>query len=267
LDATRAYLDFLRLRRSPQTTIDARRRLYRRVESHTGTTMIAATAEQLANWYTDLSSRVKPSSQAGELSGVRAFYKWTQVAGLRPDDPSATLPRPQVPVGRPRPIDTEDLFVALKSAPDRVYPAMILAAYAGMRAAEIARAERSHLLDGHVMIVGKGQKTRIIPAHRLVAREYSRAQPYVVPRRDGQAGPINPWMVSRLVNDHLHGLGIDDTLHSLRHWFGTNVYRQSLDIRMTQEFLGHSSPTTTAGYAAWTHDGPVIEDLPTVVAS
>jgi len=38
----------------------------------------------------------------------------------------------------------------------------------------------------------------------------------------------------------------------LRHRFATAVYRQTLDLRLTQTLLGHASPTTTAMYAA--HD-------------
>jgi len=38
------------------------------------------------------------------------------------------------------------------------------------------------------------------------------------------------------------------TAHQLRHWFGTNLYAQSHDIRITQEMLGHASSATTAIY-------------------
>ena len=46
------------------------------------------------------------------------------------------------------------------------------------------------------------------------------------------------------------------------HFFGTHIYRATQDIRLTQDLLGHASPTTTAGYAAWSHDGPTVETLP-----
>ena len=47
--------------------------------------------------------------------------------------------------------------------------------------------------------------------------------------------------------------GIDATAHQLRHYFATEVYASSKDIRVTQELLGHSSPSTTANYVAFSH--------------
>lgn len=39
------------------------------------------------------------------------------------------------------------------------------------------------------------------------------------------------------------------TVHSLRHTFGTMLYRQTSDIYLVQKLLGHSSPATTQRYA------------------
>lgn len=57
--------------------------------------------------------------------------------------------------------------------------------------------------------------------------------------------------MSHLCDEPLYGLGIDETLHSLRHYFGTSMYLVSRDRRLVQETMGHNSPLTTAGYAAW----------------
>lgn len=38
-------------------------------------------------------------------------------------------------------------------------------------------------------------------------------------------------------------------VHTLRHYAGTEFYRTHKDLRATQEFLGHSSSSTTEGYA------------------
>jgi integrase len=264
MDATRAYLDFLRLRRSPQATIDSRRRLFTRIETFTGQPMQHAQPAQLEAWYRCLAERVQPCTQASELSGVRAFYRWALTMRLLDEDPSAGLPRPRVMPGRPRPIATEDLFDAFAQCDDqRVTAAMTLAAYAGLRAAEVAAAQRQDLRDGSITVRGKGGRVRLVPAHPLVVGWFRAGQPYVVARRDGRPGPCAPWLISQVVNRHLHACGLDDTLHSLRHWFATHLYRGTLDVRLTQDLLGHASPTTTALYADWTHDGPTVALLPT----
>lgn len=72
---------------------------------------------------------------------------------------------------------------------------------------------------------------------------------WLFPRHDGQLGPIRAHTVSHLANRHLHRIGIDLTFHSLRHRFGTQVYRVSgRDLRQTQELMRHRSPVSTAIY-------------------
>ena len=108
-----------------------------------------------------------------------------------------------------------------------------------------------------VLIVGdgKGGKQRIVPlAPTLIdALREAKMAPRgpLFPRHDGQPGPLPAHLVSHHANRYLHDLGIADTLHSLRHFFGTEVYRESQDLRVTQELMGHASPLSTAGYAAW----------------
>ena len=66
-------------------------------------------------------------------------------------------------------------------------------------------------------------------------------------------GPLwneTPASVSRTINTYLHSLQIRSTAHTLRHWFATNTYRDSRDIILTQNLMGHADMATTAIYAA-----------------
>ena len=78
---------------------------------------------------------------------------------------------------------------------------------------------------------------------------------WVFRRRDGGHGPNAPWTVSHLANQHLADCGADATLHQLRHRFGSSLYKETRDLRLVQDLLGHRSPETTAGYAAWDQRG------------
>jgi site-specific recombinase XerD len=63
--------------------------------------------------------------------------------------------------------------------------------------------------------------------------------------------PYSPVDVSHHFNRFLRSAGVTGSAHTLRHWFGTNLYAQSHDIRLTQEMLGHASVITTAIYTAF----------------
>lgn len=71
---------------------------------------------------------------------------------------------------------------------------------------------------------------------------------------DEQGTALPASQVSKMIGRHMHHCGVAASAHKLRHSFGTEVYRQSRDLRMTQQLLGHSSPGTTAGYVAWAQD-------------
>ena len=137
---------------------------------------------------------------------------------------------------------------------------LVLAAWAGLRAMELAalRREDVHEHDDPPMLVvrdGKGQKGRAVPLSRLVLDElapildaHDSAHPWLFPSRLDHRRSVSAGTVSNLANEHLRSLGNPDTLHSLRHRFASELYRVTLDLRLCQEMLGHASPATTAIY-------------------
>lgn len=249
------YRDWLQARGLRPATIDTRARVVRRVEATVGPLELVDEAT-MRGWFRSLAGYA-PSTRASTLTHVRDRIRFLILEGARADDPTVRLPRPRVPRLLPHPIAETDLAVALAAAPRRVRPWLMLAAYAGLRCGEIARLRGEHVRDdtGQPVIVvadGKGGHQRIVPARPdvLAALPPARRGP-LFRREDGQPGPVPAHRVSQLGNRYLHSLGVDATMHSLRHRFGTQVYAESLDLRVTQELLGHVSPVTTAGYAAW----------------
>lgn len=142
---------------------------------------------------------------------------------------------------------------------------LTLAAFGGLRCAEIATLDRAGLSPSAMRIKGKGGHERIVPLHpqvveALAACSLARSGP--VFRRDGGT-PFTPKEISRRSALFFEALGYPGvTLHQLRHNFGTRTYRYSRNLRATQELLGHADPATTAGYAAVGAD-----DLASVVAA
>lgn len=265
---TERHIDWCRARNLRPSTIYQRRRALARLARHLGHEPIDATADELAAWWDDLTVRLVPAGRAVELAHARSFYRWAVDAELRPDDPTRRLQRPRIPRRLPRPIPDGDLAVALACAPDRVRPWLYLAAYAGLRACEIAQLRGEDLVwdrDPPILLIaeGKGGGQSAVPISPVLA-DILAGLPrsgWLFPRGDGLPGPNRPHLVSHLANRYLHSIGVTHTLHTLRHWFGTHTYQASgRDLRQTQELLRHRSPVSTAGYT-WLSPGDAAETV------
>ena len=233
---------------------------------------LAGDAELLA-WRTALT--VSGTTVCGYVSHIRGFYAWALERGIVPSDPAARLPVPRRPQLLPRPIAEEALMAALACAPRRIRLWLILAGWAGLRACEVAflRAENIRLSAAQPYIhiaadATKGIRERTVPLCAFAAGELSAAglprRGWAFLRHDGQAGPNMPWLIRHLANDWLHDCGYPDTLHSLRHRFGTQVYRARHDLLALAAVMGHQHLQSTAGYAAFDQSeaAAAIEALP-----
>lgn len=252
------HLQEMRVRNLREQSIYNRSRALARLAEWAGTPILYLTADDLRSWQHQRTAEISPAARGTEMSNVREFYRWAVREEFLDRDPTARLVMPRAPRRIPRPVADNELAVAFASAEPEMAVILGLAAFAGLRACEIARLDWSELAvrDEPAMlrvVDGKGGHGRLVPmAPTLV--ELVLALPHhrgpVVRRRDGQAGVCSSARVSQRANDHLHGAGVQETLHQLRHRFGTVTYRACHDLRAVQELLGHMSPTTTAGYAA-----------------
>jgi integrase/recombinase XerC/integrase/recombinase XerD len=149
-------------------------------------------------------------------------------------------------------------MTVLASAPRRVRLWIVLAAWAGLRACEIAglRAESIRLGAAPCIVITaeatKGQSERIVQLCDFAVAEIRAAglprRGWAFARADGLPGPNTPHRVSVLANTLLRECGIPDTFHGLRHRCLTQLYNATLDLRLVQEFAGHRRPETTAVY-------------------
>ena len=232
----------------------------RAMERALGVPVETATEEQLAAWASGLVPRVAPGTRGDYLAHAREFFRWLVRERLRDDDPSIRLVRPRLRPGLPRPISDADLARAMVDAPDRIRPWLLLGALAGLRCCEIAALRREDVRDDldppaiHV-VDGKGGRSRIVPLHPAIAAELAQlpARGWLFPHWDGP-GHVNAHNITHGVTRYFRSRGITATMHQLRHHFGTALYRQTHDLRLTQELLRHTDPRTTAGYAAWSSD-------------
>ncbi len=215
----------------------------------------AATVEDVQVWLD--SCHIGPRSRATYLSTLHVFYDWALRSGSAYEDPTAVIRPPRTSRLVPRPIAVEDLALALSHADRRMRLWLQLAAYQGLRCIEIANLRREDVLDTHdpplLRVTGKGGHQRVLPLNAEVERSLRLhglpRSGYIFRLQSGR--PLKAATVSTYIGRFLHGLGLDASAHRLRHLFGTSVYGQTSDLRLTQELLGHRSPATTAIYAGY----------------
>jgi site-specific recombinase XerD len=255
---------WMRLRGLSESTIYIRRRIVNMVViRHLQATDLAqVTARALATWQR-AQTNLAAQSHSTYVIQLQEFFKWAVAEEYLEADPTGRLVRPKLPRRLPRPIGEDDLQLAIDAAiAPRLRAWLVLAAYAGLRASEIAAMRREDVLDQQdppVLVVrnGKGGKDRVVPASPMVlealAPFLSRME-YLFEKQDHQtvgSVPVRGNNVSQVSNAHLRTLGIPSTIHKLRHRFATQLYAGTKDLRLVQEMLGHESPTTTAIYTAY----------------
>lgn len=232
------------------TTIEDREEVLRRLDRELPLGLAEATVEELQDWL----GRPGWSRQtrATYYTHMVGFYRWAshpdRPVGLE-YDPTAGLLRPHVPAAEPRPITTEQLVRALGALPNPYRLYVELAAFAGLRAIEISRLDRSDVTKEQILVRrGKGDKSRSIETSPALWRS-------VQPLPDGPVARTvsgrraSPMYVSGRTARWLDKIGLDDvTLHRCRHWFATYALDEGAEVTAVQKAMGHGSLGTTAGY-------------------
>lgn len=273
-DAVCRHLRRMRLDGRTVATIDARGWLLSRLGDALGVPLAEASAAGLMAWRESLA--VDRDTVRTYVSHVKQFYLWLRREGIRADDPAADLPVPPRRRRHPRPISEAHLLEALAQAPPRIRPWLALAADAGLRCKEIAGLRRENVWEHHqppgLLIAAettKGERREryivMTPFVRETLLEHGLpARGWLFRRHDGQPGPVRADLVSHLSNRYLREIGLAETMHQLRHRFGTIAQQLSGDVLITKELMGHEYTDSTAGYVLITsaQTAAVIAGMP-----
>lgn len=247
------FAEFQRSGNRARRTISTRESILRGFADRQGVALIAATVFDLRR---DVGrDGIAPSTQATTRATFLAFYGFLKMERLRKDNPALRLPVVKVPPHRPRPYTQDQIDRMLSTGAYRRTRAMILlAAYQGLRASEIAavHSDDIDLESGTLKVLGKGGRTDYLPLHDVI-RELAptMGEGWWFPARGGREGHIRGGAVSDQLHDARERAGIVDkrlTGHSLRHAFGTELVRGGANLRAVQELMRHSSLQTTQRY-------------------
>jgi site-specific recombinase XerD len=208
--------------------------------------------DQAMKWLNATRKEAAPKTTGRRLTSLRAFAKWAGWEAVLTD---YSTPTPAKPVPHPLPegIDgVRRMLVIAKYDNERALVA--LCGLCGLRVSE-ALSVIPHDFDLESMtltIRGKGDKTRIVPVSReawnILAPAVTRA--YCGQKDGGSVVDMYDRQARRCVTrlGRKAKLKRHISSHDLRATFATAVYDKTMDIRLVQDLLGHSSVETTQVY-------------------
>jgi integrase/recombinase XerD len=208
-------------------------------------------------------------TRARHLVSLRGFYQYLLQSKLIDSNPAKLVDLPKSGLRLPEVLNIAHIE-RLLAQPDSTRPtglrdaAMLESMYAaGLRVSELVNLEMSavNLEAGFVRVLGKGNKTRIVPIGRkaiekidcylgkgrsaLLKQHSSR---FLFVARAGK--PMTRQGFWKLLKRYAAEAGIPQrvTPHSLRHSFASHLLEGGADLRAVQEMLGHVDIATTQIY-------------------
>lgn len=207
-----------------------------------------------------------PRTIQRRLSAIRSLCNFLVRENVIKSNPGVDVQAPRAKKRLPATLDVDQMTRLLSFRTDgelsvRDKAMMELFYSSGLRLSELTALDLSDvdLRDRTVRVVGKGNKTRIVPVGRyalealtlwlrerttvaavgesalFVAHSGARLGPRAVQRRIGE------WAKRQ-------GLGVHVHPHMFRHSFATHLLESSQDLRGVQELLGHANISTTQVY-------------------
>jgi len=217
-----------------------------------------------------LSSELSARSLARLVSSMKGFFSYLATEKYLELNPSEQIEAPKL--SRKIPVFlSEDEVQEFLSAIDLSHPqgsrnlAIFELLYAcGLRVSEILQLRLSDLFlsEGFIRVIGKGQKTRLVPIgpysiKRLEGYLENRVSEYqpqplyediLFLNRRGKS--LTRAMIFTLTKQIVEKTNIKKEIspHTFRHCFATHLLENGADLRAIQLMLGHESITTTEIY-------------------
>ncbi|MDP8568800.1 tyrosine recombinase XerC [Methylophilus aquaticus] len=270
LDLLNQYLDFLHFERglSEHTRNNYQRDIALLLQQH-GQDLKSLTALQLRRSIGALHGQgLSGRSIARILSSWRGFFHYLVLHHQFPANPVIGLRAPKSPKALPHALSIEQTskLVELEGHTPIILrdKAMLELFYSsGLRLSELVglNLDRLDLQEGMVTVIGKGNKTRMVPLGSKAMsalRDWLTVRPQWLTRKPEEVAvfisQLGRRIHGRTVQMRLNGWALKQGLHNkvhphmLRHSFASHVLQSSGDLRAVQEMLGHANISTTQVY-------------------
>ena len=230
------------------------------------------TEEQIREYLLYLSTvkKVARATHTIALCGIKFFYQQT----LRRDWTVLEVARPKGEKKLPVVLSRDEVWRILDQVRIAVYRVCLTTIYAcGLRLMEGARLQVPDV-DGErklLHIHGKGGKDRYVPlpdGTLTLLREHWRTcrnplwlfptgtRSHVAPLNDPAVGHISRASLQSAFARAVKQSGVRKRahVHTLRHSYATHLLEAGVNLRLIQEYLGHTSPRTTSIYTHLTRE-------------
>jgi len=265
----RAFLDQLRREgKSPHTVNAYQRDLLVLIDLITKHAPEILSAQILRQFIAELHGRGLSGRSLGRmLSAWRGLFDWQITHGHASVNPCLGLRPPKEGRRLPKALGVDATAALLDGASvdtplDRRDKAMLELLYSsGLRLAELVGLDLTDidLKQNLVTVLGKGNKTRIIPIGSVAQAHLRQWLTLRVAKPDehalftGQSGRrlgarqvemrLSAWSIKSGADSHVHP-------HMLRHSFASHLLQSSGDLRAVQELLGHANLSSTQIYTS-----------------
>lgn len=207
-------------------------------------------------------------SEKYAVSTVYAIYqRFAQIMSdavhdnIIPRSPCSRRTAPPRPLQRPYVATTEQVWGLYDAFPERLRPAVLLGAFAGLRVSEAAALRVGDVdfmrgvITPEIQYPAEPLKTDLsrtpipIPSDlslMLSAAVQASGADTLVTTEDGRPG--TPWAIERAmrnVRSQVEGLPEGFRFHDLRHYYASALIRAGLDIKVVQARMRHGNATTT----------------------
>ncbi len=227
--------------------------------------------ENLKNFLADLYDLgLSARSQARVISGIKQFFDFMVLEGIRQEDPSSLLELPKIGMKLPVFLSIAEIdemlgAIDLSKPEGHRNKAMLETLYScGLRVSELINLKFSNIFfkQGFIRVIGKGNKERLVPVSPSVEKEIGiyvsgtrnhmniqrGHEDFVFLNRRGKQ--LTRVMIFTIVKNLALSIGLKKKVspHTFRHSFATHLIEGGANLRAIQEMLGHESITTTEIY-------------------
>ena len=248
-------------------TIDSYTRALRRVAQRTDKSPDRLSRKDLRRYFADLVETHAWSTVKSDRCGLQFFYRHV----LEKDWEWVKIVKPPQVKSLPDILTVDEVYSVIAAVRKLHYRVCIFAVYSlGLRLGEGLRLRVGDIDSSRRLVHirhSKNNKDRYVPlpeATLFALRQYwatHRHTKFLFPRLNGapehvrfaktemDRGSMQMAMKSAVES---RGLRKKVSIHTLRHSYATHLLEAGINLRLIQEYLGHSSPVTTARYTQLT---------------